>query len=208
MNLADLIYIIPDFMNLFLPGFIFITLFRWLNAKNYDSTFITVWSLVISYVIKLFYSMIHGIWLRETDINEYVKLLTYILTGAAAAFLVTKLVNAKFVKEFLYKTHNKSVNDDIFDDIVDYEKPMMMSVYIKSSEIYYVGQFCFREEKGVDSWIALIRYCSVRKEDDQIVYNPQKAGRKSTVLINLKDVERIENFYEEDSKVYRNLAGE
>lgn len=84
MNLADLIYIILDFMNLFLPGFVFITLFRWLNAK--------------------------------------------------------------FVKEFLYKTHNKSVNDDIFDDIVDYEKPMMMSVYIKSSEIYYVGQFCFREK--------------------------------------------------------------
>lgn len=34
------------------------------------------------------------------------------------------------------------------------------------------------------------------------------SGRKSTVLINLKDVERIENFYEEDSKVYGNLAGE
>lgn len=208
IDLIDLIYIVPDIMNLFLAGFIFITLFSWLNSKNYDNTILIVWSLVISYIIKIFYSAVHSIFFTDIDINEYVKLLTYIITSVGLSFFVTKLLDSRILRRILYKTNNKSINDDIFDDIIDYEKPTMMSIYLKSSDIYYVGKYCYREEKGLDSWIVLINYCCANKSNNKIIYDPKKENKKSTVMINLHDIERIENIYEENSEVWKHLSDE
>lgn len=195
-------------MNLFLSGFIFITLFSWLNSKNYDNAVVIIWSLVVSYIIKIFYSAVHSIILTDVDINEYVKLLIYIVTSVGLSFLVTKLLGIKILRKILYKTNNKSINDDIFDDVIDYEEPTMMSIYLKSSDVYYVGKYCYREEKGLDSWIVLIDYCCASRSDNKIIYNPQKENKKSTAMINLHDVERIENIYEENSEVWKRLSGE
>lgn len=195
-------------MNLFLSGFIFIMMFSWLNSKKYDNAVLVVWSLVISYIIKIFYSAVHSIVFTDVDINEYVKVLIYIITSVGLSFLVTKLLRIKVLRRILYKTNNKSINDDIFDDIIDYEEPTMMSIYLKSSEVYYVGKYCYREEKGLDSWIVLIDYCCANRNNNKILYNPQKENKKSTVMINLHDVERIENIYEDNSEVWKHLSDE
>lgn len=83
----------------------------------------------------------------------------------------------------------------------------MMSVYLKESNIYYIGRFAFREEKGIDSWICLIKYGVFEKESNKKIYDPDKGGLKSSVVINLSNVERIELVYEDDSKVWQRMMG-
>lgn len=195
-------------MDLFLSGFIFITLFAWLNGRKYDNSAIIVWSLVVSYIIKIFYSLVHSYILTEAEINEYLKLVIYILTSVGISFFATKMLANKFLGKILYKANKKSINNDIFDDLIDDEEPTMMSIYLKSSDVYYVGKYCYREENGLDSWIALINYCCASGRNNKIIYNPQKENKKSTVMINLHDVERIENIYEENSEVWKRLNGE
>ena len=68
-------------------------------------------------------------------------------------------------------------------DLIDDEEPTMMSIYLKSSDVYYVGKYCYREENGLDSWIALINYCCASGRNNKIIYNPQKENKKSTVMI-------------------------
>ena len=108
----------------------------------------------------------------------------------------------------MFKTNNKSINSDIFNDIIDYDKQTMMRVYIKNSPIMYIGTFKIREEKGIDSYIVLINYASIDTTVDKkrIVFNPEEHNLKSSVVINLHDVERIELVYEKDSKILKRLG--
>lgn len=183
-------------------------LFSWLNNKKYDISILTLWSIFISYLIKTFYSLIHSVILSQTDINDFLKVFIYVITGVILPFVVHKIIRSSFIQKILYKTNNKSVNEDIFNDIIDYDLPTMMQVYIKNSDVYYIGKFSFREEKGLDSWIVLINYGAIKKNKNKLIYDPENFNLKSSVAINLRDVERIELIYEKDSEVWKRLSGE
>lgn len=134
--------------------------------------------------------------------------MVYIITGATTPFLIQKLTRLRILRNLIYNTNYKSIHDDIFNDIIDYDEPTMMQVYLKTSDIYYIGKFCFREEKGLDSWLVLINYITVDKKNDELLFDPQKSNTKTTVAINLHDIERIELIYEDNSKVWKYLSGE
>ena len=48
MQLNTMLYIVPDLMNLFVPGFIFIKLLSWLNNKKFETSTPILCSLVIT----------------------------------------------------------------------------------------------------------------------------------------------------------------
>lgn len=206
-DLIDLIYVVPDIINLFLSGFVFMTLFGWLNNKSFDISILSIWSLIISYVIKAFYATIHVFILNSLDFDEYQKVLIYLVTAIILAFISTKLISTKCLKKLLYNTNNKSVNEDIFDDIIDYQKPTMMQIYLKDSDFYYIGKFAFREEKGLDSWLVLVDYCSVKRNTNKAIYVPSADNINSTVAINLSNIESIQLVYEDDSEVWKIFSG-
>lgn len=83
----------------------------------------------------------------------------------------------------------------------------MLQVYLKSSDVYYIGKFCYREEKGLDSWLVLIDYISINKKTNEEIYNPEEANLKSTVMINLRDIERVEFIYDDNSKTWKKIKG-
>lgn len=205
INLKDLIPIMSDLINLFLSGFIFMYTYNWFNNKKMDISILTIWSLFISALIKSFYSVIHIFLLSSIKIPDAIKVVVYSSTGLLLALLLTRFKKAKIFNRLLYDVNNKSINDDIFDDIIDYDKRTMMNVYIKSSDVYYVGRFSMREEKGLESWITLIEYFRLDKKTNNKIFDPVEGGLYSSVAINLKDVERIEVIYEKDSKVWEKL---
>lgn len=207
ITIKDLLYLIPDMINLFLSGFVFMSLYNWLNNRKMDVTLLVVWSLFVNTLIKSFYSVIHDYILPNKIFAEPLKILIFTFTGAVLAFIITYLKRVSIIRNILYHTNNKSINEDIFDDVIDYKKRTMMSIYLKSSDIYYLGKFSFREEKGLDSWFVLINYYCLSKKDNQVIFDPDKDNLKSSVVINLKDVERIEIVYENDSEIWERLYG-
>lgn len=205
ITLNDLIYIVPDLINLFLSGFIFIYTYNWINNIKMDVPILTLWSLFITALIKSFYSALHIIILPNIVFNESLKIIIYSITGFLLAIILTHFKKTKQFARLLYKINNKSINNDIFDDIIDYDKRTMMNIYIKSSDIYYVGRFSFREENGIDSWITLVEYCCVDKKTNNKLFDPSKGELCSSVTINLNNVERIEIIYENDSDVWKRM---
>lgn len=207
ISLYNLIYMIPDLINLFLSGFIFMLVFNWINNKKSDISVVVIWSLFISYIIQALCSAIHMVIFPNIDFNDSLKILIYIAVGFILAATATWVKSIKFINNVLYKINNKSINDDIFDDIIDYDEPTMLCIYLKSSEIYYIGKFCYREEKGLDSWIVLINYCVADRNTNNIIFDSKEASYNSVTTVNLKDVERIEIIYEDDSEVWKRLSG-
>jgi hypothetical protein len=204
-NLHVLINIVPDLINLFLPGFVFMLTYSWMNVKKYDVSVLTIGSLFISYTISVFYSAMHNFIFKNYDISEAVKSLIYIISGLIFPFVIIYFQNTKIFKKLLRKINHKSIHEDIFDDIIDYNRKTMLQVYIKNSPVVYIGTFKIREEKGLDSYIALINYASMDKNTKTIIFKPSKNDLNSSVIINLRDIERIEVIYEKESDLWKYL---
>lgn len=155
-----------------------------------------------------FYSTLHIIIFKSIDFNESFKSLIFILTSLIVPFIITWFSKTKLFSYLLFKTNNKSINSDIFNDIIDYNKQTMMRIYMKNSPTMYIGTFKIREEKGIDSYIVLINYASIDITADKkrIIFNPSDHELKSSVAINLHDIERIELVYEKDSKILKRLG--
>lgn len=208
INIVDLIPIIPDLINSFLSGSIFMYTYNWFNNKKIDTFIFTIWSLFISALIKSVYSALHIFILPDIKIHDSIKIIIFSLTGLLLAIICTSLKRTKLIDKLLYKVNNKSKYDDVFDEIIDYDKRTMMKIYLKSSDKHYIGRFYFREENGINSWISLVDYCSVDTEEKNKVFEPKSKGLYSSVIINLKEVERIEIVYEKDSEVWKRISGE
>ena len=209
INIVELLKVVPDLINLFLSGFIFMTIYNWMNNKSkQDFSVIALWSISISFIITNFYSWVHSFIFSSTDINDGLKVIVYCLSAIVVAIAVTKLKSTKLIAYVLHKTNYKSGNDDVFDDIIDYDKGTTMQVYLKSSKAMYVGQFLYREEKGLDSWIVLVTYTSLSTEDYHVMFCPTDDNYKSTVMINLRDIDRIELIYKDDSDVWKRFMRE
>lgn len=119
----------------------------WLNNKKVDLSLMTLWSLFISILVKSFYSVLHTLILPAIKIPDSVKILVFTLTGLLLAILYTYLQKTKFFTRLLYRINNKSINDDIFDDIIDYKKKTMLQIYLKNSNVLYIGTFKIRKKK-------------------------------------------------------------
>lgn len=206
INIKDLIYIIPDLINLFLSGFIFMTMYNWLNHKEMNLSLITIWSLFISILVKSICSIAHTFIFVNVKFSDSAKILIYSFIGLFLSVIITWLRNTKPLRMILYKVNNKSVNNDIFDDVIDYDRRTNMMVYLRNSPLLYIGRFLYREEKGINSYIALIDYACLSTKDGQAIFDPDKSDMLSTVVINLKDVERIQLQYEKDSAVWERFC--
>lgn len=201
IDLQDLIYIVQDLINLFLSGFVFMTLYNWLINTQMDIYLIGIWSLFINSLIKALCSVLHSIILTETTFSESAKILIYVVTAILLSILVVKIRESNCFKNIISKLHQKTMNTNILDDVIDYDKRTTMMVYPKDSDIYYNGIFRLHEEKGAESYIALMNYYLCNKNDDEIIRDYSSV--KSSVIINLQDIERIELFYEDNSETWK-----
>lgn len=204
--IKDLLSIVPDLINLFLSGFIFMVTYNWLNHKKMDTSILTVWSLFISILVKSLCGLLHEIILVNVIFSDSAKIIIYSLFGFLLAICATWIRKTKLLQKILYKVNNKSVNDDIFDDVIDYNKRTGMFIYLKTSPIVYIGRFLYREENGADSYIALTDYVCLSADDGETIFDPDKSNMLSTVVINLRDIERIQLDYERDSEVWKRFC--
>lgn len=199
VNLVEIIKIIPEFLQFFIPGFIFIILLTWFYETKLEISAIIVWSILISVLIKSFYSVIHLIILRNWDCSESLKILVFSVTGAFLSFLVFKIKQSQFFKRHLHSLTRKTPNNDIFLDLFDYEKPIMLKIHLHSSQVYYYGQLCINNKE----WISLMDYEILNESDDSVVSD--RIGKKGTIIIKVDDMYSIEVRYEDDSKVWHNI---
>lgn len=182
------------------------SIYNWLTNSQMDVYILGLWSIFVNALIKTLCSVIHIFVLSNTSFNESIKTIIYVFTAMCLSIVTVKLRDCSYVRSLLNKIGKRTVHADILDDVIDYDKRTIMTVYLKDSDVYYRGIFRLRDEKGLDSYITLINYISFSVSDDEEIFNPKDANLNSTVVFNLHDIERIELFYENDSRTWKWLA--
>ena len=202
MNLNELLFMVPDLISLFLPGFIFVSIYEWIERKTTKEFSKLVISVILSYIIKSFYSLIHH-FCFNVYFSESTKNLIYIITGFVLPFVTVRLKRREWVKTILRKTAYKAFNDNIFKDVIDYEHPTILCIYMKTSDNLIFGHFSYIEENGPDSYLALVNYLYKSPSGD--VIENSVGSDNSLLMLSLKDIEKIEVLYSEGSKVWEHF---
>lgn len=203
MELQNLLIIVPELINFFFPGFVFMLTFLKLNSMRLDNYLIVLWSLFTSEILHSLYSLFHISNLFNRDSLELLNIIIYALTALIFAFLLSKLIETQIFKNFLEDFFRITPSGDILKNAMDPYEETQVKIFPKDSKRYYWGTFVLEDEKGFDSYILLINYRIVDKDTDVTI---QQELKKSSLLINMHDIEHIELFYEEDSQLWKRLS--
>lgn len=144
----------------------------------------------------------HQFFFKNISFSDPGKILICTFVGCTFAIFWTQILNSDSIDELLFHVLRKSPNSDMLNDVIDYNKNTIVMAYLKNSDLYYAGRLLYREENGRDSWICLIDYAAVKKDTNEVEFDPEKSDQKSTALLNLSDIERIHLIYEDDTKLW------
>lgn len=130
-----------------------------------------------------------------------------IILGTIIVIIVAILFQSEWFNKIMIKIFHKTVNDNIWRDIIDFSHGSNLKVYVKDKDYYILGHHKGQEEKGNDSWIALSAFVKYDKETNKKYKNepdfseketdtPEEIKRKQNTIITirLEDIEHIEIF--------------
>ncbi|KEI87558.1 hypothetical protein FDB81_13485 [Clostridium sporogenes] len=193
-NLNELIKSIPLIIGFMVPGYIFLEIknFYTKNKREKDDNIILK-SLIISFVIN----SITNIFLSE---NNYFFPIISIILAIVVSILYVKFIYSSHMEKTthkfkLYKTFRK----DVFDDVVDLELGIWMYIYLNDENIIYSGKLIYYENITEDNhrYIQLSNYSCYSYDGEEICNYVDDNCR--TVLLNIKDVKRMELVYDDNS---------
>lgn len=128
------------------------------------------------------------------------------LIGAVISLCVSKIYISRLFKKFMVKFFNKTPNNDIWRDVLDFKNGSTLIVYIKNSPYYYLGDFKIRDEHGENSIIGITHYTIYDKSSNEVVRNGDDFENGSLIVFHLKDIESIEFVYSENSDTWKFLS--
>lgn len=190
---------------MFLAGLVFVVLFNWLTNIKMELYLVGIWSLFANAFIKSIFSTVHDFCLVKIDFDEHFKVVVYVITAVLSSFLLARVYNSNFLKRILIRVGKKTLGNNVFKDVIDFDKKTMVSVYLKDSDYFYIGTFKYMDEHDGDSYIALIDYSMFNRADNNLLRN--NCDNKMSIVFCLRDIEHIEILYEDNSDVWKLLGG-
>ena len=177
---------LPTLLIYFVPGYLSLSIFRFLCNKKYEKSVVVIMSCVISYsilsLITLFY---------ENDNILIMSAISIILNVFMATFF-SLFYKSKVFNSFLLDKFNKTVSDDIWHDVFDFKNGSNLKVYFKDKDYYVIGAYRLSEDKGNDSWFAISGYGKYNKETNDVIDDSVINDDSVIMTFKLSDVEHIE----------------
>jgi len=184
-------------MSYFVSGFIFLKIFCFLSTKKQgDISLFIIWCVVTSFIIKSIVIVIYP----QAQLHPWIATILYVSFGIMLAFIFTKIYESKLLQKLIVWINHKSINNDVWKDIIDYSNGTTIKVFLKNTPVVYIGVLISHEENGNDSWFVFKDY--IAEYEDGKEFNAKTCSYPSTVAINLREISRMELFYNEDTKVF------
>ena len=114
--------------------------------------------------------------------------------------IIAILSQWKYFKKLTVKLFHKTLNDDIWRDVLDLKHGSNLKVYLKDKDYYIIGHHKNHEENGNDSWLALSSFgkydketnANYKKEPNFTENNRENEFR--IITVKFSDIEHIEIF--------------
>lgn len=126
-----------------------------------------------------------------------------IITSILGGWLSALIIKSKSFNEVLYHMGRKSINDNILDDILDYDNGCALQLFDNDNSHVYVGHLFGCEEKAKESYIVLRGYSVylMDAETEELTVVSEKTEYESLLCVNLSDIRRIQVYYPENSNI-------
>lgn len=153
-------------------------------------------SCVISYILLSVVSLFRIKWFAWVPDTAIINSGLSILLGVIFACLITILSQRKWFRKITIKLFHKTLNNDIWRDVLDLENGSNLKVYLKDKDYYIIGHHKNHEDNGNDSWLALSAFAKFDKETNQNYKNEPSFLDRNDIIITLRfsDIEHIEIF--------------
>lgn len=179
---------IPAVLQYFLPGYWAIILFSFLTSRKIAGKMILVLSCLFSYLSISLISVFH-----QTDNILVLSGISFILS-TVISIIISILFSTKVLKRILVKWFHKTPHNDIWRDVLDFDKGSNLKIYFKDSDIGLIGHHKVHEENGDNSWFAISAPIKFDAKTDEIVDDRNQNNEDFIVTFKLNDVKQIEIF--------------
>lgn len=156
--------------------------------------------MAISYILKAVCSICHEYILTDIIFSWNRRVIILSLLAIVLSVIMVFVAEIKYINKILLHINNKSIHDDIWQDVIDYKNGTTLR-FICGNTIY-MGILVGHEEKGNDSWFILEDFIV---EDSDNYYKSEDMSCQARIAVNLKNVDRVELYYGKPSK---SLAGQ
>lgn len=196
----ELIDNLPKVISYFVPGAIFISINYYICSKKKGifEHFIFK-SLIISYIIILLSDKMIQTF-KITDLEFFKQIFPISIAIISSYILSAFYMSSKFEKFLDYLKIRKTVHDNFWTDIIDYENGTYLTVYLKEEELVYSGAIIKHEEKEDNNYLLMSNYLVYDYEGNKI---SDMESDQECIVLNTNDISRYELSYSPSSKKIR-----
>ena len=149
-------------------------------------------------MLKTLFDIVVSVYFSSITYNSNVYIVLYILFSIICAILISRIVSYRWVNNLLGFISNKSINNNVWRDKLDFVNGTKLCVTVNDKNMMYYGNFEYCEENGIDSWFVLNNYAI--SFGGNKTYSPCVDNPDAKLVIQLKNVERIEIFPNDNVK--------
>ncbi len=188
MDFGQLFTLIPDILELFIPGYILVKLYRIFfpqKSEGFEST--TVCSVIISYIINLFVKLCFN--------DKYTVYISIILS-VIIALLFVKIKNTEKYKKCMKWIGKVSGSDNIWQDIFDKNKGSRIRCFSRYNheDVIIEGKVKYFEScDDGECIIALIDYTIIYQDGEK--YKLNKRSDMPVMYLNSRNCHGMEITY-------------
>ena len=197
-NLIAILDNIPLLLQYVVPGYWSLFLLTYFSSKKISKTTFNVLSCVVSFILLSIVAV-----LRETKLFQVIDIQNTaiinsaisIIIGSIASICISIVFTSKWFNNIMTTGFHKTLNNNIWDDVIDFQNGSNLKVYIKDKDYYVIGAFRILEEKN-EPWIALSGFGKFTKETNEPYKEEPSYIDDDTIffMIRLSDVEHVEIF--------------
>ena len=193
MQLKDVLENIPLLLQYFIPGFVSVQVFYFFASKKSNEVQSKI---IISAAVSYMLISITEIATANLDAikdSVLMKSGVAVSAGIILAVLFALVFRSKCFTKLLVRFFNKTPNDDIWMDVLDFKQGSNLKIYEKGKDYYITGHHFVNEEKGNESWFAVTAYSKKTIQEDKIIED-YSGDEKAIFAVRLSDIDHMEIF--------------
>ena len=189
---------VPTLLQYFVPGYWVIFVFKYFCSKKISDYMNNIMACVISYILVAGVSLLRSKWEWISIIPDIpiINSAISVLIGTVLAFIMAIIVSSKWFSKITVFLFNKTPNDDIWRDVLDFKNGSNLKIYLKNEDYYIIGHHKDHEEKDGDSWLAVSAFAKYDKVTNKNYKNEPSFLDDENVIytVRFSDIEHIEIF--------------
>lgn len=191
---------LPLILQYIVPGYLTIKWFEFTLSKKADTKNMLIFSCVVSYCLLSIVSLLKVRLFQSMPDTAIINSALAIILGIVFISIIAILSQQKHFRKLTVKLFHKTLNDDIWRNVLDLERGSNLKVYLKNQDYYLIGHHKNHEEKGNDSWLALSAFGKYDKatnknyKSDPNFTENKRENEFRIITVKFSDIEHIEIF--------------